>query len=147
MVKVSRSLALLMVVVAVAVGTPAGNDQAWAQSLTVNVPLNAVDIVELIENSVPGLTTVTVYTVPDGHLLFITDLVISNSSDNPASSQRVFRDNSAATAFITVPPQSTFSHTWATGLIFTGGQTVAVRNGTSTAGSTHFYLRGYLATF
>ena len=68
-----------------------GNSRAWAQNLTINLPgISVTNVAEIIQDSVPPLTTVNV---------------------------------------------------------FTGGQIVAVRNGTSLAGATHFYLRGYLVAF
>jgi len=118
---------------------------ARAQNLTINIPgTTLTDIVEIVEDAVPGLSTVVVFTVPASRILVITDVVISNDSTNPATGQRIFRSGAPATAFITVAPQSAFSHTFATGIIFTAGSTVAVRNGNGVAGDTRFYLRGYL---
>jgi hypothetical protein len=147
MVKSAKLFAVVVVALLAATFSP-GPDRAHAQNLTVNVPgLTVVNVAEIIQDQVPGLTTTNVFTVPAGQLLVITDVVISNDSGNAACCQRIFRGGTAATAFFAVSPQSSFSHTFATGIIFTAGQTVAVRNGTSTAGDTHFYLRGYLVNF
>ena len=101
------------------------------------------EAVEIIENSVGTLTTETVFTVPAGKRLIITDLVITNSDAVAAGSQRLARNGSFVTSFLTVSPESTLTHTFATGIEFEAGDEVQVRNGTSLA-TTHFYLRGYL---
>lgn len=75
----------------------------------------------------------------------ITDVVITTPNLNPVSCQRIFRENSPATSRIAVPARSSFSHTFATGIVFTEDQIVRVRNGNS-PGPTHFYLRGFLTT-
>ncbi len=146
MIKSSELLAAVILALVATIGIPQEDDRAWAQNLTVTVPLTAVNIAEIIQDSVPALTTREAFTVPPGQILFITEVVISNGSTNPAVGQRILRGDNPATAFITVGPNSAFSHTFASGLAFTAGQVVAVRNGTNLAGSTHFYLRGFLVS-
>lgn len=102
-----------------------------------------IEVVELIENLVDNLTSVSVYTVPAGRRLVITDILISNGNSSSVVAQYLLRDGAAATIYITVPARSTFSHTFATGIEFQAGEVVSVRNGQS-SGKTDFYLRGYL---
>jgi hypothetical protein len=99
--------------------------------------------VEYIANGVGNLTDVTVTTVPAGKRLVITDVVISNDNSGAACCQRIFRNGTPATSFITVGAGSSFSHTFETGIEFAAGDDVIVRNGAS-SGPIHFYLHGFL---
>ncbi|HKA55822.1 MAG TPA: hypothetical protein VKJ47_19390 [Candidatus Binatia bacterium] len=99
--------------------------------------------VEFIANQVASNTNFKVTTVPGGKRLVITDVIISNSNSGAACCQRIFRNGNAATAFIQVGANSSFSHTFATGIDFKAGDGVFVQNG-GNSGPTDFYLRGFL---
>jgi hypothetical protein len=96
-----------------------------------------------IENDVPALTSRTVFTVPTGQRLVITDMIISNPTSSGSCCAEILRNGSFATSFISVPGGSSFEHTFGTEIEFTAGDTVGVRNGAS-SGFLHFYLRGFL---
>lgn len=133
---------------ATAIDFPGANQEVgltWqesSQNFAISLLLNK-EAVEIIENAVGTLMTETVYTVPAGKRLIVTDVTISNGNAVVTGSQRILRNGAAATAYFTVSAESTFSHTFATGIEFEAGDEVRVRNGTS-SGETHFYLRGYL---
>jgi hypothetical protein len=100
--------------------------------------------------------SVLAYTVPAGRKFSLTDLVIANDSDtSPAADQQVlmglsencdfadvFRTNS-----LKVPAGGTLHVPFVTGIGFTAGQHVCIRNGElpATGGSTTFWtIRGFL---
>ncbi len=117
-----------------------------AEPVPVEVQSKTLDIVEIIENNVPRSTVVNVFTVPANRRLIITDLVISVSVST-AGQTEILRNGSPATSFIATVVGNAFSHTFATGIEFVAGETVAVSSGIiNPAAGVHFYLRGYLTT-
>lgn len=147
MSKLSKRIAVCFVFFAAAsILSPEGMNSARAQTVTLPFPGYSVDdIVEIIEDLVPPSTTRNVYTVPGSRILFVTDVLIVNAwPDLDADDQAILRDGSPATCKITVAHEDTFSHTFSTGILFTGGQVVAVKNGDPFAGNINFYLRGVL---
>ena len=105
--------------------------------------LQTKEAVEIVENDAGTLTSKTVYTVPAGKRLVITDVAISNANANVVTSQRIARNGDFVTTLFVVGAESTLTHTFATGIEFAAGDEVRVRNG-QLSGETHFYLRGYL---
>ena len=95
-----------------------------------------------VENDVPALTSRTVFTVPTGQRLIITDVIISNPTSSGSCCAEIPRNGSFATSFISVPAGSSFQHTFGTEIEFTAGDRVGVRNGAS-LGFLHFYLSGF----
>ncbi len=114
-----------------------------AQVATVKAKGKVLGTVEVIENNVADLTTVTVFIVPQEQRLVVTDVLIASPNGTETDSQRIFRSGVAATSFITVTKNSSFGHSFATGIEFLAGDTVQVRNGDSD-GPTHWFLTGYL---
>jgi len=96
-----------------------------------------------VENEVSALTTRTVFTVPPGQRLVITDVIISNPTASGSCCAEILRNGSFATSLISVPAGSSFQHTFATEIEFTAGNTVGVRNGAG-SGFLNFYLSGFL---
>jgi len=96
-----------------------------------------------VENDVPALTARTVFKVPDGQRLVITDVIIANPTASGSCCAEILRNGSFATSFISVPPGASFQHTFGTEIEFTAGETVGVHNGAN-SGSLNFYLSGFL---
>lgn len=114
-----------------------------AQVPTVKGKGNLIEHVELIQNQLADLEDVSIYTVPASRRLVITDVLISNSNTDSVCCQRIYRSDVPATTFLSVPAESTFSHSFVTGLEFEAGEEVVVRNGAS-SGPTNWFLTGYL---
>jgi hypothetical protein len=98
-----------------------------------------------VEDNVPALTTRTVFTVPTGQRLILTDVIISNPTSVSACCAEILRNGSFATSLIPVPAGFAFQHTFATGIEFAAGDTVGVRNDAN-FGFFHFYLSGFVTT-
>jgi len=140
--RVKCSVAVVFgVVIVVAVGILARD--IYAQVATVKAKGKALQTVEIVESDVANLTEVTVFTVPESRRLIITDILVGNENPGAALFNRIFRNGSDTTIFIAVPPESTFSHSFATGIEFLSGDTVSVRNGDN-VGTIDFALYGYL---
>lgn len=120
-------------------------DEAAAVDPTVDVPLTFQGGVQIIQNSLANLTDVGVFTVPPGRNFMLTDLIISKDSAGAAVDQRVFTGClvTARTGFLSVPGEGTLHIQFATGIGFTSGQVVCIRNGAS-GGPTNWTIRGYL---
>ncbi|MFM8720789.1 MAG: hypothetical protein ACKOFH_14880 [Chthoniobacterales bacterium] len=129
----------------VAVLFAAASLPASAQLPTLLAPRkSALNTVEIILDGVANLQTIAnAYTVPIGKRLVITDLIISNGNPNQVRFQRIFRNNDPVTPNITVPAESTFGHSFASGLQFKAGEILKIKNGDA-AGATNFALYGYL---
>ncbi len=95
-----------------------------------------------VENNVNAGTIRTVFTVPSGQRLVITDVIISNPNASSLCCAEILRNGSFATSLISVPAGSSFQHTFGTEIEFTAGNTVGVHNASS--GSLNFYLSGFL---
>jgi hypothetical protein len=95
-----------------------------------------------IENNVNAGASRTVFTVPSGQRLIITDVIISNPNASALCCAEILRNDSFATSLISVPAGSSFEHTFGTEIEFTAGNTVGVHNASS--GSLNFYLSGFL---
>lgn len=117
----------------------------WQQSSQNFVITQVFDkeAVEIIENGVANLTDVSAFTVPSDRRLIITDVIISNSNSSSSCCARISRNGPFVTGFIAVEANSSFEHTFLTGIEFGPGDMVGVRNGAS-SGPLDFYLRGYL---
>jgi len=101
--------------------------------------------------SCPDLTSCDAFTVPAGQNVILTDVIISPASGNTVKSccARIARGSGCSefrTNFINVPPDAPVSIQFNTGMGFTAGQVICVRNGAS-SGDLHFTLRGYRFTF
>jgi len=119
-----------------------------AQVLTVPAPRTFVGGTQIIANSVGNLTDIDVFTVPAGQNLVITDIIVSNTNTSSSCCARIFTGPSTLaerTGFITVPAGGSVSVNFVTGIAFSAGQIVTVRNGDS-AGPLHFTLRGFRYT-
>jgi hypothetical protein len=115
--------------------------QLHAQSPTVRVEGTFLSAVEIIENNVPDNTNFfDVFTVPANRRLVITDVLI-HASGFTACCMTILRNTLPATFSIFVGAAG-FNHTFATGIEFTEGQTVAVSN--PSGAPTKWHLRGYL---
>jgi hypothetical protein len=93
-----------------------------------------------------------VYTVPAGRKFMLTDLVIANRSQTgPAMAQYVYTGQGAScttvfalkTSFLHVPAASTLHLPFVTGIGFTAGQHVCIKN-EDDASVTDWTIRGYL---
>ncbi|MBI3796352.1 MAG: hypothetical protein HY268_05185 [Deltaproteobacteria bacterium] len=96
-----------------------------------------------IENNVNAGTTRTVFTVPAGQRLVITDIIIANPTASASCCAQILRGNNLATSSISVPAGSSFQHTFGSEIEFTAGDQVRVQNGAG-SGSFNFYLSGFL---
>lgn len=132
----SVNLALALVLVSGLLVGP----ELHAQSPTVRAEGTFLSAVEIIENNVFNNTTVDVFTVPANRRLVITDVLI-HASGFTACCVTILRDTLPATFSIFVGAAG-FNHTFATGVEFTDGQTVAVSN--LSGSPTKWHLRGYL---
>lgn len=143
---IARSTLCGVALLAAVVLTPVAFEPgpASAQQLSILLPNVAPhDVAEIIRDGVAGSTSATVFTVPAGQTLVVTDLLITNDNAFAVCCQRLLRGGiGAATALFTVSPQSVFAHAFSTGVVFTAGQTVVIQNGA--VGTTNFYLRGLL---
>lgn len=140
-----QSRLVMAALLALGVGALAA-DKAKAVDPTVNVPLTFQGGVQIVLNLLANLTNVDVFTVPAGRNFMLTDLIISKDSTGAAVDQRVFTGAGCITertAFLSVPGQDTLHIQFATGIGFTSGQVVCIRNGAS-AGPTNWTIRGYL---
>ena len=118
------------------------SQEAQAQVPTVKAKGTLIAPLEFIAYELSYMTTTKLFVVPDKMRAVITDVIIT--SEGPAChGQRIYRDGMPVTAFITVPASSTFSHTFATGINYAAGETIAIRNG-GNDGATYWTLRGYL---
>ena len=117
----------------------------WQQSVQnfVIASVSDMDPVELVADQVANLTTDSVFAVPAGKRLVITDVVVSNSNSGSSCCARISRNGAFMTSSIAVAAGSSLSHTFATGIAFAAGNVVAVRNG-ARAGPISFSLRGFL---
>ena len=75
--------------------------------------------------------------------LVVNGMIVSSGNATKAGSVRIRRNGTSVTAFICVPAESAFSHSFASGLQFKAGDTVELRND-SNAGPIDFSLYGYL---
>jgi len=116
--------------------------QESAQNFTITGVSDKTPFVS-VENDVPALTSRTVFTVPTGQRLVITDVIISNPTSSGSCCAEILRNGSLATSLISIPAESSFQHTFGTEIEFTAGQTVGVQNG-ARSGFLHFYLSGFL---
>ena len=112
-----------------------------AQVPTINTKGKVLSIVEIIEDDITGFNTIDVFTVQENRRLVITDLLVSGSGGS-----RILRDGSPATIGFKIAATggaiAPYSHTFATGIEFTGGEIVAIRH--EAFGFVSVYLRGYL---
>jgi hypothetical protein len=122
----------------------------------------AVDQVVAITRSVAPGTPVTVFTVPAGQQLVITDLLVTNPGTTPACGAQVGASGTATngtpaagatgesgTGVLCVPAQSSLNVGLTTGLEFDAGQSVVLGNAvstteTATPATLHYHLRGFL---
>jgi hypothetical protein len=122
----------------------------------------AVDQVVAITRSVPPGTPVTVFTVPVGQQLVITDLLVTNPGTTPACGAQVGASGTATngtpaagatgesgTGVLCVPAQTSLNLGLTTGLEFDAGQSVVLGNAVSTTetgtpATLHYHLRGFL---
>lgn len=80
--------------------------------------------------------------VPSNRTFVITDVVINNIGNTTAFNMKVIRDSDAANApAFTVPAESTFAHSFATGLEYPGGSRIDLRNGGAQTAT--FIVTGY----
>jgi hypothetical protein len=98
--------------------------------------------VEIVANDVRNGTSRDVYTVPDGHRLKITDLLVANgnmwypiccasySAVYPPSTVNTNGQSAQRTGFISVPPGGTVSHNFLSGRYIPPGAVVTVTNST-----------------
>jgi hypothetical protein len=122
---------------------------AMALSPTVDTALVFRGGVNIVVDASAG-TTVLAYTVPVGRKFMLTDLVIANSSaTNPALSQFVWTGSGPSCDFVafrtnalSIPAASTLHLPFVTGIGFTAGQFVCIRNASGEA--TGWTIRGYL---
>jgi hypothetical protein len=93
--------------------------------------------------NVGNLTTVTLLTVPAGQKFMANSMVVANSNASTTISccARLFRSDTAVTAFVTVRGGDTFQIQFNPPIVFDAGDTVQVRNGAS-AGVLHFTVLG-----
>ena len=99
------------------------------------------DPVEFLSTVNAGATN-QVYTVPDNRTLVVTDIFVSNISTSGVINQRIIRDGDAGNAIsISVPAESTFSHSFTQGMIFPPGSLLEARNGGGS--TTIFTITGY----
>lgn len=122
----------------------------------------AVDQVVAITRSVAPGTPVTVFTVPAGQQLVITDLLVTNPGTTPACGAQVGASGTATngtpaagatgesgTGVLCVPAQTSLNVGLTTGLEFDAGQSVVLGNAvstteTATPATLHYHLRGFL---
>jgi hypothetical protein len=124
---------------------------ATALSPTVDTALVFRGGVNIVRNDLATVTSSLAYTVPQGRKFMLTDLAITNNSTtDPTTGQSVFTGAGAEcasgtvrTSFLSVPGGSTLHMPFVTGIGFTAGQFVCIRNGDSTD-TTHWTIRGFL---
>ena len=95
----------------------------------------------LISNSVPNLTTRTVYTVPNDNVFLLNSVIIAKNGSGHACCQRILRNGRAVTAFISIPSRESIQVNFDPPIVFGPGQRVQVRNGAS-SGSVSFNVVG-----
>jgi len=121
-----------------------------AQVPTIATPaLNFIGGFEANINGCANLTDCDAFTVPAGQNVILTDIIVSNSNAAPSCCARIARGSGCGefrTAFIVVPAGGTVNMHLDTGIGYTAGQVICVRNGAS-AGPINFTLRGYRFTF
>jgi hypothetical protein len=113
-------------------------------------------IVSFTQTVESGTTAVTVFTVPAGRQLVVTDVVITNTGGAPvcgasvapgaATTPSATAAGESGTGVLCVPAQTSLNLGLTTGMEFTAGQSLVLANGGGTAGRTlSFHLRGFLA--
>lgn len=95
----------------------------------------------LIANSVPNLTTSTVYTVPAGRTFSLRSVVIAKNSGASVCCQRIFKNGAPVTAFMTTSDTNSIQIEFNPAIIYYAGDRVQVRNGAS-GGGVSFTLIG-----
>jgi hypothetical protein len=120
-----------------------------------------------------GTAALSVFTVPGGRLLVVTDVLITNPSPSPACGASISPGGASGTAtaspgttastagvvvaptavesgtgLLCIPSQTTLSLGLTTGMEFTAGQSVVLRNTTlpATSATLTFHLRGFLVS-
>lgn len=117
------------------------NIKRFTVILCLSALTNVVIAETFISNSVPNLTTRTVFTVPAGQEFQLTSVIIATNGTTSTCCQRIFRNGSPQTGFISVQGQSTIQIVFDPAIVFQAGQTVQVRNGAS-SGPTSWTLNG-----
>lgn len=157
--------------------TPPGGTATAGTTLAATTPAGTssgttIDqIVSLTRAVDPGTTALSVFTVPAGQLLVVTDALITNPSPSPACGASISPGGGSApltmgttaattgvvvtptaiesgTGVLCVPAQTSLTVGLTTGMEFMAGQSVVLGNTTlpATSATLHFHLRGFLAT-
>jgi hypothetical protein len=118
----------------------------YAQGLQAQVPMveGKGKVIETVEFSKvnTGNATDTVYTVPEGRRLIITDILVENTNSQQSAGIGLVRGTNVIFLSASIPPRGMFQHSFATGVQFTAGQPVRLFNGVPWI--TLWYLTGYL---
>ncbi len=122
----------LLVTTAVNAGTPAIKEKG-----------KVLGTVELLQDVGNLTTSATLFTVPAGQQLVVTDILISNSNAGDVCCQRIFRSGTDAIPLVAVQVGDTAVVNLNTGLAFDEGDTLQIRNGQS-GGTTRWFVGGYL---
>lgn len=125
---------------------------ALAISPIIAPPIQWAGGVNIVEDVVVPGTRRLAYTVPAGRSFMLTDIVISNDSATPASSQGVFTGSGTClnnsgnrTSRLTVPAGGSLHLPFVTGLGFSAGQLVCIGNFDPDS-ETEWMMRGFLFT-
>jgi len=84
----------------------------------------------------------TIYTVPAGRRLIVTDLVVTNGDPTDTLPFRLIRNQFAVMGFVYVQPQQNFAHSFTTGIEYGPGTEVRVHGDADIL--TYLSLFGYL---
>ena len=95
-----------------------------------------------VVRTVPNDTTENILTVPQGEGALLTDVIISNSNAGASCCAEILGDDTVRVGPISVPPQDTVVMDFMSGMDFTSGTTIRLRNDDN-AGPLHFTVRGY----
>lgn len=121
---------------------------AWSASLvSAQVPVTVQELVELTQVVSPGAAPVSVFTVPSGSRLVITDVILTNAADTAACGVSVARAaETTVTGALCVPARTSLQISLVTGIEFAPGQAVLVANvGPEGSAPVSVHLRGFLA--
>jgi hypothetical protein len=84
----------------------------------------------------------TIYTVPAGKRLIVTDIVVANGDQTDTLPFRLIRNQFAVMGFILVQPQQNFAHSFTTGIEYGPGTEVRVHGDDDIL--TYLSVYGYL---
>lgn len=116
--------------------------EASAQVGSAKSRVKALEFRQFFHTVGPGAAT-TLFAVPAGSRFILTDVVISNGEIAELTEQSILSGQAIVSQF-TVPARSTTAHSFASGLTFEGGSTIALQNGDSNETST-WTVTGYIA--